>query len=227
MASKITQAIFQSTPPARGATPGRPVTLKIIGNFNPRPPRGGRHALDRNGSILLYISIHAPREGGDSSSSSSKPRSLYFNPRPPRGGRHESRIRPCVNENFNPRPPRGGRPCTHGAGRLKGGFQSTPPARGATKSRRNHSKKLNISIHAPREGGDGVSVCRFAISCYFNPRPPRGGRHALDRNGSILLYISIHAPREGGDGVSVCRFAISCYFNPRPPRGGRQYTPLS
>ena len=55
---------FQSTPPARGATPLRPLRTRC--------PR---------------ISIHAPREGGDQTMG--KPRVLtnYFNPRPPRGGR--------------------------------------------------------------------------------------------------------------------------------------------
>ena len=35
-------------------------------NFNPRPPRGGRLQQILNRFILLPISIHAPREGGDS-----------------------------------------------------------------------------------------------------------------------------------------------------------------
>ena len=34
-------------------------------NFNPRPPRGGRHALETIINGENYISIHAPREGGD------------------------------------------------------------------------------------------------------------------------------------------------------------------
>ena len=34
--------------------------------FNPRPPRGGRLQQIFNRFIFLPISIHAPREGGDS-----------------------------------------------------------------------------------------------------------------------------------------------------------------
>ena len=34
------------------------------------------------------------------------------------------------------------------------GFQSTPPARGATSCCRTRSALQRISIHAPREGGD-------------------------------------------------------------------------
>ena len=58
--------LFQSTPPARGAT--------------------GYVALMEIGSII--ISIHAPREGGDKKQDHVKYLSSNFNPRPPRGGRH-------------------------------------------------------------------------------------------------------------------------------------------
>ena len=34
----------------------------------------------------------------------------------------------------------------------------------------------DISIHAPREGGDAVVQMDIIIIGYFNPRPPRGGR---------------------------------------------------
>ena len=56
-----------------------------------------------------------------------------------------------------------------------------------------------ISIHALREEGDLVRLCRKAPVPNFYPRPPRGGR--LKRctvwHGSIT--ISIHALREEGD----------------------------
>ena len=56
-------------------------------------------------------------------------------------------------------------------------FQSTPPARGATPTICTGTVKKNISIHAPREGGD-VTYRRY---------------------DDYASYISIHAPREGGD----------------------------
>ena len=37
-----------------------------VQDFNPRPPRGGRHFQQRHEPCLYGISIHAPREGGDS-----------------------------------------------------------------------------------------------------------------------------------------------------------------
>ena len=101
-------------------------------NFNPRPPRGGRHPCSPP-SILKFsfqstppargatvgipnantdkkISIHAPREGGD-----------------------------CITTFMK----MAGRP-----------FQSTPPARGATWWSTRSTALKGISIHAPREGGD-------------------------------------------------------------------------
>ena len=57
--------IFQSTPPARGAT-----------------------LSSRNQYMAQIISIHAPREGGDGVFYGRFAyQSGYFNPRPPRGGR--------------------------------------------------------------------------------------------------------------------------------------------
>ena len=38
---------FQSTPSARRATASSTPILRGAINFNPRPPRGGRHHLDR------------------------------------------------------------------------------------------------------------------------------------------------------------------------------------
>ena len=125
-----------------------------------------------------------------------------FNPRPPRGGRRpRSRPAMCRWIYFNPRPPRGGRLKVH---------------RGCKDCIR------EISIHAPREGGDFVFTVVFRMIRDFNPRPPRGGRHHAgymptvqtrfqstppargatterQRIYASCIFISIHAPREGGD----------------------------
>ena len=57
--------IFQSTPPARGATMRIGQGWASSSNFNPRPPRGGRRPSTMSSPIS----------------------SSNFNPRPPRGGR--------------------------------------------------------------------------------------------------------------------------------------------
>ena len=56
---------FQSTPSAMRATGrSRPIRPLII-DFNPRPPRGGRHHAGPVPQHHLPISIHALREEGD------------------------------------------------------------------------------------------------------------------------------------------------------------------
>ena len=56
-----------------------------------------------------------------------------------------------------------------------------------------------ISIHAPREGGDDRPPKNRKRLENFNPRPPRGGRHDAPIFKRKPILISIHAPREGGD----------------------------
>ena len=56
-------------------------------------------------------------------------------------------------------------------------------------------RKMKISIHAAREGGDAVTSLLFA-----------GG-----------IIISIHAAREGGDRVSFIIVFAFLNFNPRRP----------
>ena len=58
-------------------------------------------------------------------------------------------------------------------------FQSTPPVKAATVSAADAARKVAISIHAAREGGD--LYLRYILNCEV---------------------ISIHAAREGGDVAS-------------------------
>ena len=57
----------------------------------------------------------------------------------------------------------------------------------------------NISIHAPRVGGDPSLPESSPRPRHFNPRPPCGGRRVHGRYALKCLVISIHAPRVGGD----------------------------
>ena len=108
--------------------------------------------------VVLGISIHAPRVGGDISG---LPDTLEV-----------------IEYDFNPRPPCGGRPLHQfPTNILHTKFQSTPPVWGATQGRDHIMSHIDISIHAPRVGGDGRV-------------------RAIRR---VLSPISIHAPRVGGD----------------------------
>ncbi len=162
--------------PREGGDPVSAQYQQQTPNFNPRPPRGGRHSKNSSFCARLVfqstppargatiqsrtaestgsISIHAPREGGDYSMLRSHRRGYYFNPRPPRGGRPQSLM--LYNLQYQ--------------------FQSTPPARGATQMSCTFLLLKVISIHAPREGGDRCRQAHPAFAFHFNPRPPRGGR---------------------------------------------------
>ena len=73
-------------------------------------PREGGDTYSKGYYMVQAISIHAPREGGDAVSGQPNTKKRNFNPRPPRGGRL-GQLRTC-------------------------------------------KAAVYISIHAPREGGD-------------------------------------------------------------------------
>ena len=58
-------AAFQSTLPARGATPTPGLSDVAKGHFNPRSPHGERQSLSASPCRKSQISIHAPRTGSD------------------------------------------------------------------------------------------------------------------------------------------------------------------
>ena len=59
------------------------------------------------------------------------------------------------------------------------GFQSTPPARGATMILRRGSRNFLISIHAPREGGDITNFVLVPRDRIFQSTPPARGATLL------------------------------------------------
>ena len=77
---------------------------------------------------------------------------------------------------FNPRPPRGGRPHDDRCCDDQKDISIHAPREGGDPAPGRGRQGTSISIHAPREGGDS-------------------SRCAVD----VHLRISIHAPREGGD----------------------------
>ena len=151
--------IFQSTPSARRTAQESSPRFNVSGNFNPRPPRGGRRSspvgianvrrfqstpsarrtavnVSNMASPDFTISIHALREEDGFPGLCRRPKlPADFNPRPPRGGRLQDGAPRLTIKYFNPRPPRGGR--------------------------------LRRLLPVSRPLGN------------FNPRPPRGGRQSL------------------------------------------------
>ena len=130
---------------------------------------------------MLYISIHAPREGGDQEMALASEAVDVFQSTPPARGatNYTSLFIVC---------------------RV---FQSTPPARGATKFPRSQLGLAVISIHAPREGGDAEYDPIENYNRLISIHAPREGGDVASVAVEHIISISIHAPREGGDLIKI------------------------
>ena len=125
----------------------------------------------------LRISIHAPRTGSDRTRWIPCPATAYFNPRSPHGERRATLTLVWPGE----------------------AFQSTLPARGATRRKNAHAASQGISIHAPRTGSDGDSLPCSTHRSLISIHAPRTGSDAVMALAGKRGEISIHAPRTGSD----------------------------
>ena len=92
-------------------------------------------------------------------------------------------------------------------------FQSTPPARAAT---RRDALNPAVSIHAARAGGDDAHV-DVRMQRRFNPRRPRGRRRRPAPRSAASMRVSIHAARAGGDAVYALPSRAITEFQSTPP----------
>ena len=168
-------------------------------DFNPRPPRGGRRGRRKRMRKPLWISIHAPREGGDNGRIRICIPLRYFNPRPPRGGRpckcHCTRRPPLISIHA---PREGGDGVFDLVQARISAFQSTPPARGAT-------------LHTRQRQ-------RFSI-LHFNPRPPRGGRRCQIPTPARITLFQSTPPARGATGLLHGSKGVSQFQSTPPARG--------
>ena len=148
------------------------------------------------------ISIHALREEGDSSQSSSVSSALYFYPRPPRGGRRLVGTYDCQTHNISIHALR---------------------EEGDPIEVKNKWDNDVISIHALREEGDRYKPSKVTGLFHFYPRPPRGGRRG-QRNEYIRCSDFYPRPPRGGRPQGAGKRLHLSDFYPRPPRGGRRVT---
>ena len=192
---------FQSTPPARGATFSRLRTTSIDGIFQSTPPARGATTTARSISAKSWHFNPRPPRGGRLIANAVGRCEFHFNPRPPRGGRRFVAVNSnFAHADFNPRPPRGGRQC---------------PCMSC-------SHLLNISIHAPREGGDSIYTALFPFSFLFQSTPPARGATTLILISPAPEQFQSTPPARGATlAVTVRAWTCTHYFNPRPPRGGR------
>ena len=151
-----TEFLFQSTPPARGAT-----IMNLYDRrgylFQSTPPARGATAGICLPCCFQLISIHAPREGGDTAAQNAA----------------------NARKEFQSTPPARGATKRGGTSAILPIFQSTPPARGATMGGPAGQGQGGISIHAPARGATAYwSFCPLASPISIHA-PPRGGRRPL------------------------------------------------
>ena len=183
----------------RGERPKRPPGGGGLGEFLSTLPARGATLFCSHGSNLLFISIHAPREGSDCTAAEACPRRDDISIHAPREGSDTTmRAKQIYLTDFYPRSPRGERlpQCLNFTQHTE--FLSTLPARGATSSQK----------------------CGATFSAYFYPRSPRGERLEADARGGTRYTISIHAPREGSDMLlAACHALPAGFLSTLPARG--------
>ena len=126
---------------------------------------------------------------------------------------------------FNPRSPHGERPAHSNPAGASQSFQSTLPARGATRRLMSYMQSSVFQSTLPARGATlrvpsflltqpfqstlparGATLQRQHIAAgipHFNPRSPHGERPCSARRCGLLRPISIHAPRTGSDGICI------------------------
>ena len=216
----MTLCVFQSTLPARGATHPAQHQDNDTQHFNPRSPHGERPCRCQSRFTLLLFQSTLPARGATMSMSITiYPPSISIHA--PRTGSDDERGGIAGEVDFNPRSPHGERHTFRCWLLRLGIFQSTLPARGATRAAQHQQKCNLISIHAPRTGSDCSGKSAHLPCCDFNPRSPHGERRTRFICSLPTQTISIHAPRTGSDQSQQPVELRLSYFNPRSPHGER------
>ena len=192
--------VFQSTLPARGATSHRAVRAGLGIQFQSTLPARGATSGRRSCRHQGAISIHAPRTGSDSAPAFAPDAAEHFNPRSPHGERPEDDIEDS---------------------RLWV-FQSTLPARGATRLLTFWTTSGQISIHAPRTGSD-AELAFVAQLGKISIHAPRTGSDLVVR---LLLrhrrLFQSTLPARGATKLVAVFARDREDFNPRSPHGERR-----
>ena len=193
------EQVFQSTHPARGAT-GRTEQASKTDEISIHAPREGCDRTRPDCNRTADISIHAPREGCDSDVlAQALPGREFQSTHPARGATRQWQTTSTQGSYFNPRTPRGvrqirggrhlaRRPISIHAPREgcdsrcpqpelpKTQFQSTHPARGATRISTHCCVTCTFQSTHPARGATRCSRGCLDTRSNFNPRTPRGVR---------------------------------------------------
>ena len=195
----------------------------FITDFNPRSPHGERRPL-----LWLTQAILT-----------------HFNPRSPHGERLDAIPGSAKGGNFNPRSPHGERRCAisfaknlekisihaprtgsdnlpHVGKNTVGEFQSTLPARGATRYPSFIWLVHQFQSTLPARGATLKDNKIKDMSLEFQSTLPARGATRYNFADFGKRRISIHAPRTGSDAPTSVISGEHRNFNPRSPHGERR-----
>ena len=167
---------FQSTLPARGATP---LFLFV--------------------RVTEVISIHAPRTGSDFCTMPVRFAICYFNPRSPHGERPKQLLTLGQKALFQSTLPARGATFNFYGQQSYEYISIHAPRTGSDHSGRPVGKLGEISIHAPRTGSDEMVRMLTGGTSMISIHAPRTGSDQMDSAERADYRISIHAPRTGSD----------------------------
>ena len=191
---------FQSTLPARGATPqlNRHALEEMISIHAPRT--GSDCNLHLRHALILAFQSTLPARGATQSRRRKLSTSLFQSTLPARGATARRSAARAGWRYFNPRSPHGERQELQRFVEPLLQFQSTLPARGATSAVVRGVIAVAISIHAPRTGSDGWRRGLPRWGRWISIHAPRTGSDRDYHRRRAIYHISIHAPRTGSDG---------------------------
>ena len=203
--SRITATTISIHAPRTGSDASCCWVSPFESHFNPRSPHGERLSFAQTRVRPRDISIHAPRTGSDLNRHSSIPKQSNFNPRSPHGERR--RCRRCYGKRWKFQSTLPARGATRKAKleRTATLFQSTLPARGATLTGAILRLIAAISIHAPRTGSDPCCNRLRAAYPYFNPRSPHGERPDMVTYKPVKTEFQSTLPARGATVLLGCR----------------------
>ena len=156
--------------------------------------------MNKDGCLYTVIlSIHAPREGSDFSSSASTSPQHFQSTLPAKGATASCNYVSGYIHFQSTLPAKGATTAAMIEKWMMGFFQSTLPAKGATASCNYVSGYIHFQSTLPAKGAtcsDGIS----RLTKVFQSTLPRRERRNFAPISTSLLTLSIHAPREGSDG---------------------------
>ena len=176
---------------------------ELVG-FNSRTPGGVRLGNVGKAIKLLFVSIHAPREGCDELAKVLKPLTFVSIHAPREGCDPCSAFAQRCVRRFNSRTPGGVRHLAEEIAKDEAKFQFTHPGRGATCVEIDLPALDEVSIHAPREGCDSPVRRSASISTRFQFTHP--GRGATHLSSCVCRYAFLFQFTHPGRGATYLRW---------------------